>query len=543
MLTRLHAGVVASLIAVVAHGSAATAQTAAQTSTPSNPPAASAVAAPTYAAYVNEIYRADVPGATYIVTKDGKPVFRGAMGLSNAAQKRALQPDDVLRIGSVTKQFTAVAILMLMEEGKLQLTDSVTTLLPGYPATGKDVTVEHLLTHTSGIPSFTDMQSYQLGKSKKTSMQDIISRFKNEPLQFAPGSQWKYNNSGYFLLGAIIEKVSGKSYATFVAERIFTPLGMKATTYEGFERGGKKRVEGYSKFISKYELADEIDMGQPHAAGALVSTVDDLARWGEAVQAGKLLNAETWKRAFTPYTLTDGKKTNYGYGWMIGKLQGVDVVQHGGGIDGFSSFALHIPSERVYVAVLSNVSNVRLPKEKLDRFSGQYELAPKFILNVFRDGDRLMTQATGQSAFEVFPDGENKFVARVAPIKLAFVPDEKGNFTSVVITQGGRDTPAKRIGNAAAALQEITLNEADIAAVIGQYEAAPNVLITITRDGMRVFAQLTGQGAAEIYPESATLFFYRVVEAKLRFTKDAAGKVTSLTLLQNGQEIPAKKVK
>jgi len=302
-------------------------------------------------------FKPDEPGATVIVVKDGKTVLRKAYGAADVKRKTPLTPDMVLRLGSITKQFTAVAILMLADEGKLQLNDPITRFFPDYPMQGKVITIEHLLTHTSGIVSYTGKSGFGKTVTQDIGVARMIEGFRNDPLEFEPGTQYRYNNSGYFLLGAIIEKVSGQPYARFVEQRIFTPLGMIDTTHEGFERSRAPRAAGHSRKDDGFGPSAPLSMSQPYAAGALVSTVDDLARWDAAITAGKLLTPATWKKAFTAYQLAPGKSANYGYGWHVGTLQGTPMIDHGGGINGFSSYALRLPGQKVFVAVLANADS------------------------------------------------------------------------------------------------------------------------------------------------------------------------------------------
>lgn len=299
-------------------------------------------------------FKGDEPGATVIVVRNGKTLLRKAYGAADIATKTPLTPGTVLRLGSITKQFTAVAILMLMEEGKLALNDPITRFFPDYPTGGKVITIEHLLTHTSGIASYTGKPDYVAGMGKNLSVAQMIDRFKNDPLEFEPGTRFHYNNSGYFLLGAIIEKASGLSYPRFLEQRIFTPLGMKDTAYEGVERSAAPRAKGYSAKGQAFEPAAFLSMSQPYAAGSLISTVGDLAIWDAAITAGKLIKPASWKLAFTPYRLNPEKSTGYGYGWAVGAFQGVPAIDHGGGINGFSTYALRLPEQHVFVAVLAN---------------------------------------------------------------------------------------------------------------------------------------------------------------------------------------------
>ncbi|MEW7848647.1 serine hydrolase domain-containing protein [Massilia aurea] len=305
------------------------------------------------------------PGVTVIVVKNGKTLLRKAYGAADIAAKTPLTPGTVLRLGSITKQFTAVAILMLADEGKLALNDPITRFFPDYPTGGKVITIEHLLTHTSGVVSYTGKPDYEARMTQNLTVAQMIDGFKNEPLEFEPGTKFHYSNSGYFLLGAIIENVSGLTYPRFMEQRIFTPLGMKDTAYEGFERSGAPRAKGYTAHGESFAPAAPLSMSQPYAAGSLVSTVGDLAKWDAAIGAGKLIRPASWKLAFTPYKLNPEKSTGYGYGWGLRTFQGAPAIDHDGGINGFSSYALRLPRQKIFVAVLANRDSGGIEVEEL----------------------------------------------------------------------------------------------------------------------------------------------------------------------------------
>ena len=351
-LSAVRVAFLALLGAAAAHAGAAPAAPA----TPAVPEALESLGARIDAAIAPH-YKANAPGAAVIVVKDGKTVLRKAYGIADVTGMQPLRADMSMRLGSITKQFTAVAILMLAEEGKLALNDEITRFFPDYPTRGRAITVEHLLTHTSGIVSYTSRPEYPLTMARDVSVAGMIDSFKNDPLEFEPGTAYRYNNSGYFLLGAIIEKVSGRSYANFLAQRIFVPLGMENTAYEGFERGKAPRAAGHTSVAQGFGHSEPLSMSQPYAAGALVSTVDDLARWDAAIRQGRLLTPGSWRHAFTPHTLAGGKSTGYGYGWAIGELQGARAVFHDGGINGFLTYALRLPEQGVFVAILSNADS------------------------------------------------------------------------------------------------------------------------------------------------------------------------------------------
>jgi D-alanyl-D-alanine carboxypeptidase len=426
---------------------------------------------------VGASYKPNEPGATVIVVKDGKTLLRKAYGIADTKGMKPMEAGMVLRLGSITKQFTAVGILMLAEEGKLALTDDITRFFPDYPAKGRKITVEHLLTHTSGIASYTSRTDYPLTMGRDVTPAQMIDSFKNDPLDFEPGTAYRYNNSGYFLLGAIIEKVSGMPYAKFVEQRIFVPLGMKDTAYEGYERSKTAHAAGHTQGAQGYEHSTPLSMSQPYAAGSLVSSVDDLARWDAAVSQGKLLKPASWKRAFTPYTLADGKPTGYGYGWQVGSLQGVPVVSHGGGINGFSTYALRLPEQKVFVAVLSNadggVANpgvvaskaaalamgkpfrefreIALDAATLDRYVGVYEVEKGVTRSFRREGEVLVMQRSGRSPMRLKAFSPNGFYLPDGYDWFEFVLDDKGRAASVNQYFDGKEMKQPRIGDAPAA--------------------------------------------------------------------------------------------
>lgn len=299
-------------------------------------------------------YPPDQPGAVVLVVKDGKPLLRKAYGLANVELRVPNRPEHLFRIGSVTKQFTAAAILLLAERGKLALADDITKYLPGYPTHGHKITIEHLLTHTSGIPSYTSLLEFRGKAVLDLTHDEMMALWKDKPLDFPPGTKWQYSNSGYYLLGVIIEKVSGMPYADFLDKNIFRPLGLAHTRYDKPEDIIPDRAAGYDGTEKKLTNASYLSMALPFAAGALVSTVDDLARWSAALWDGKLISKASLQRMTTPYKLNNGETTGYGYGLGISALEGHRVVSHSGGINGFQSDVLVLPEDRVVAVVLSN---------------------------------------------------------------------------------------------------------------------------------------------------------------------------------------------
>jgi CubicO group peptidase (beta-lactamase class C family) len=303
---------------------------------------------------LSEQFKTNETGATALVARKGQVIYKKAFGMANLEYNIPMQVDHVFRIGSITKQFTAVAILQLMEQGKLGLQDDITKFIPDYPTHGHKITIEHLLTHTSGIQSYTGMKDFEKKMTLNLKPTELIDFFKNEPMEFAPGTKWNYNNSGYFLLGYIIEKVSGKTYPQFIEENFFKPLGMTNSLFGSDSKIVKNRAGAYEKDSTGFVNAPYLNMNQPYSAGSIQSTVEDLFKWHQAVHAYKLVKKESLDKAFTKYKLTDGKETEYGYGWGLGNIQGSPTIGHGGGIPGFLTQSIYLPKEDVFVAVFSN---------------------------------------------------------------------------------------------------------------------------------------------------------------------------------------------
>jgi D-alanyl-D-alanine carboxypeptidase len=295
------------------------------------------------------------PGAAVILVEGGRNLCRTAIGRANLEHQVPMRPDMPFRLASLTKPLTCTAVLMLVESGQLALTDTLDQLLPDYPQGETPVTVEHLMTHTSGIPEFTEIPEWWAMHRQDVSPGELIDLFKGRPQVFTPGTGWSYCNSGYVLLGAIIATVSGMSYAEFLSKNILAPLAMSSTLSE--ETPGRiipHRVSGYSPVSAGYADAEYLSLTHFHAAGGLTSTVNDLARWVTALRGGTLISAETLRRMWTPYTLADGRSARYGYGWWLGTCLGRPAAEHYGSLPGCSNYLLALPDDDLLVIVLSN---------------------------------------------------------------------------------------------------------------------------------------------------------------------------------------------
>jgi CubicO group peptidase (beta-lactamase class C family) len=300
-----------------------------------------------------------------LVAENGKVILKKGFGSANIEWNIPNQPDTKFRLGSISKQFTAFLIVKLAEEGKLKLDVPVTTYLPNYPkATGDKITIHQLLTHTSGIPNYTSAPNFFKEKSRNPyTPEEFVKTFSDLPLDFTPGEKFRYSNSGYFLLGYIIEKVSGKSYEQYLQETILTPLKMTNTGYDHSEVIIKNRAAGYEKRGNKISNSPYLDMSIPYAAGSLYSTAEDLYIWDQALYTTKLLSAKSMESLFNSYI--QAGKGSYGYGWFINEVDNgtsgkLKVTEHGGGINGFNTNIYRIPADKNLIVLLNNTGGTIL---------------------------------------------------------------------------------------------------------------------------------------------------------------------------------------
>lgn len=515
-------------------------------------------------AILSEQYEQEGPGATALIYKNGEVVYRKGFGYANLELGVKMQPEHVFEIGSITKQFTAIAILMLEEQGKLKVEDEITKFIPDYPTNGKTITIHQLLNHTSGIKSYTAMQSFREKARVDLSPTELIDVFKNEPMDFDPGEQYRYNNSGYILLGHIIEVITDESYEDFVQKNFFDKLGMKNSHYGSHSKVIKNRAYGYQD-RDGYINADYLSMTLPYAAGSLMSNIDDLLIWQKALNTNQLISKETYEKAINGSTLNNGEKIGYGYGLGAGTIQGSKSISHGGGIFGYTTQGIYLPEEDVFVSVLTNCDcnspgnyankiaaiaigkpfpdvkdAISLSTDQLNKWKGAYQFPDGAIRHITVNDGKIYSQRENSTKFEIFPLTPSRFIF------------EEGNIEYNFSMAGGKKQAAFKTGETVIGKEidkapptertEITLSEDELKEYIGKYELAPGFLIEITVSNGKIFAQATGQGSNEIFAEAKDKFFLKVVAADLVFSRDESGTVNMVTLHQGGQQMPGKKV-
>jgi CubicO group peptidase (beta-lactamase class C family) len=406
------------------------------------------------------------PGIAVLVAKKGKVVYREAFGSANLELDVPLKADMVFKIGSITKQFTATGILQLVEQGKISLQDSIQKFVPDFPSKGHTVTIEHMLTHTSGLKDFMTIDHPDIYIERHdVAPKTIIDHFKNAPLEFEPGTKYNYSNSNYALLGFIIEKASGKTYYQYMKENVLDRAGLKNTSYARESEIVPGRVTGYTRDKGFYENTYYQTLSLGFGAGDLLSTLDDLFAWNKALMENKLVKNELQQKAFTPYRLKDSSLTTYGYGLLLDSVYGRRAIWHAGQVSGFISFELYFPAEDVYVALFTNVksgedqtafSNNRfrlffeipfyafnnkvegeltVSKAKLDNYAGKYDLNGRTVL-VKRKDDMLYLEFG--EAFALHPISETRFIAPVVrtPTYIDFIKDNTGKVVGMSVWQG-----------------------------------------------------------------------------------------------------------
>jgi CubicO group peptidase (beta-lactamase class C family) len=293
---------------------------------------------------------------TVLIAKEGKILFSQGFGLANVEHQVSNTPQTVCRIGSITKQFTAVAILQLQERGLLSVNDPISKFFPKLPQ-GDKITIHHLLTHTSGIPSITEFPNLSRIQRHPSTPTQVMSYFQDLPLEFDPGTECKYSDSGYIILGAIVEAVSGRSYEEYIKENFFKPLNMNSTYFDHNQTIIPQRASGYG--VDKQGAlvnAEFIEMSFPHGAGSLASTVEDLYRWDRALKEGKLLSSGSNRLLFTVHAVSIKNEISYGYGFFIDADKG--TIGHTGSIEGFRAALYRYPDDDLTVIVLANREDI-----------------------------------------------------------------------------------------------------------------------------------------------------------------------------------------
>ncbi len=427
--------------------------------------------------YVNEEReREHAPGLAVGIYSRGQILLAKGYGLANVELNVPVKPETIFQSGSVGKQFVSAGIMMLVEEGKVSLDDSIVKYFPNAPESWKPIQVKNLLSHTSGLSEYETPE--RTGPKGPFYMrldfteEELVNKIEALPIEFKPGEKWDYRNTNYVLLGVMIHQVAGKHYADFLQERVFRPWYMQATRLISETDIIPKRASGYEMSGGKLRNQEWVSPTfNSTADGTLYFNVLDLAKWDEALYGTNLLRQSSLDRIWTVFPLNDSKPNpaHYGFGWDISVVNGHKLIEHGGAWQGFTCHISRFVDDGLTVVVLTNFAGARpgviahavaglvnpalRPKEHkeitanpklFDGYIGKYQLSPEFILTITRQGDRLFAQATGQGNFPLFPESDRDFFLKVVDAQVTFVTDSQGRATELILHQGG-DHPAKRI--------------------------------------------------------------------------------------------------
>lgn len=507
-------------------------------------------------------------GINALVSKGGEIVYNHSSGMADAIEGMRMSNDRVFRIGSITKQFTATSILQLVAKGLVELEDPISSYLGDLPYEIASITVEQLLTHTSGMGSQNDIEGWREKMSHLAahhSIRDSIRQiYMKAPLAFQPGIDYKYSNFGYFILGDIIEIVSGLTYAHYLEEYIFDPLGMDQTSYEN--NSNLPTVSGHSIRNSEVIIAEDLNMRIPFSGGGLISTVKDLFTWNQAITHGKVIGLELLSKAHAAHTLPSGKSVPYGFGWQIGKINQERTIKHDGIINGFTSMALYLPNQDIFVVLLSNcdcsrdieltashlaaallesgeekeeLRDVILSEEYLVGLSGVYsdsEGDERYL--TFQDGVLKYHSKGGRKESLVALDSFNFAFTSSSLTKVQFTQNEDGQITSLLFQDLGLGETYRRTKKDAIVLNAIMMTDLQIDVFVGEYEFPQGFTLELLREGKQFFGQVQGH-RKDVRPSAINKFYALEDDIRLEF-EEVDGEMI-LTMMQ-GMEMKAKRI-
>jgi uncharacterized protein (TIGR03435 family) len=427
----------------------------------------------------DEMQNQQVPGLAVGIYSRGQILLAKGYGLANVELNVSVKPETIFQSGSVGKQFVSAAVMLLVEEGKISLDDSIVKYFPTAPETWKPILVKNLLSHTSGLAEYETPERIAAKGPFYLRLDftedELVDKVEALPIDFAPGEQWSYRNTNYLLLGILIHKVTGQPYAEYLQEKVFKPWYMTSTRLISERDIIPNRSSGYQLVAHRLRNQDWVSPTfNSTGDGTLYFNVLDLAKWDEALYGTSLLKQASLDRTWTVYPLNDGQpnRANYGFGWGIAKVNGHKVIQHGGAWQGFTCVIQRYVDDNLTVVVLTNLAGANParfasriagfanpvlmpppPKEHKEvavdpklfpGYVGKYQLAPDFIITITEEAGHLFAQATNQPKFPLFAEGERDFFLKVVDAQVTFVTDAHGRATELILHQGG-DQHGKRI--------------------------------------------------------------------------------------------------
>jgi len=508
-------------------------------------------------------YPADLPGAVILVAKDGKPVFRKAYGMADIEFQVANKPDYVFPLASMSKQFTAVCILQLVQEGKISLKDNIKIYLPDYNDHKRIITVEQLLTHTSGIPGFDDNTDFTATKDYQRD--DLLNLFMNDTLLFEPGTNFAYTNSGYYLLALLIEKVSGKSFNAYIDEHIFKKCGMLHTCIGTNESPIPGLARGYAATsASAVSTGECFRWSALMGTGSIVTSIDDLLRWDQVLYTDSLVKQDLLQKAFTSYKTTNGKLCNYGYGWAMGKYQHILMLTHRGNQSGYTTAGIRMPSVHTSVFILSNnsatapggiatkialrLANLHLPvpggykpsASELKAERGTYDI-DRIGVRIARSHcfittshDSLFIQEPESEKILLLPLRKHHFMSsRRYGLYYHFISNLSGQIVSLEVYNlpvniGMISERQKLRSTTPDDMKLVSLTDEQLKKRCGRFDFGGDAFVTVSMKDSKLWVQFADQPLVELFPESEFRFIEKNTAVIYEFMADSKGDINKV---------------
>jgi CubicO group peptidase (beta-lactamase class C family) len=513
------------------------------------------------------VQKGTMPGAAVLVAQNGDIIYQNGFGYADVGNKIQMTPDFKFKIGSISKQFSAVAILKLQEEGKISVQDKLSKYIPDFPR-GNEVSIYHLLTHTSGIHSYENQRNFSM--LVPVSPQALIDSIKTFPYDFNPGEKYQYNNSGYCILAYLVEKISGKTLGEYLNETFFKPLGMNDTGIYKSSSVLNNEAYGYSMENGAVKKAPYQEMTWAFGVGGIYSTVQDLYTWNEAIFDGKILSEASLKTAFTPAVLNNNEKTDYGYGWFISTKRGIRFIQHSGGVFGFSTYLEHQPENKLTVCVLCNslptpeginpvsngqfisefILNNKMEKEStfavgttiseniLKKYVGRYNYGQGRIMMITREGKQLYGRLSGETKNPLTPYSTDEFYLKAMDAKIEFFSDESNVVTHLIHYQKDGQIEAKKLKDET----PVNVNPAIFDKLTGKYDLGNNYVVEIIKENKKLYVKSPNLPRNELLPASELEYFSMESTTRVNFILNKEGKAESMITNIDGYRIQGKRV-
>lgn len=508
--------------------------------------------------------RDNEPGGEILVSQKGQIIYRKTFGMANMELDVPMKENMVFHIGSLTKQMTAVAILQLLEQGKLSLQDDIRKYLPDYQVLPDTITIEHLLTHTSGMAS--NPGPGTTTPSAERGPREMVDQYKNQPIEFPAGAKWSYNNANYYLLGYIVEKLSGKSYAQYMKEYIFKPAGMNNTCFCTIDTILKNKASGYvngKRGIINDRISSMLTL---YASGGIQSSAEDMFRWNQAIKNNMLVKKETMGKALTSFKLKNGQDSHYGYGWHIQDIHGSLSLRHGGAVNGFVSEELYLPEEDVFVIALFNshsktpigvltrliaalaigkpYSFKEIPVESklLKSYAGVYNNAANELVIITEANNKLYFQRPGGIRYPIKASNRDNFFFDKDYLWIEFLRDSTDNIHQLAFGRVGigmyhwfkTDKPIP-------VLLPTRVADSVMQQYIGRYVFSAGDTLAIIKEGPGIVVQPTGKEKFPTYAETDHTFFSIKERIRFEFRRNRSGLIDKLIWYEGKAKKEAKR--